>query len=289
MTSSHQVDVLELELERRRQYKLDFSPFSPFSLGGIFPSHLSLQGFTLPNSPARSRATKVKTRYLRGLVRGLVADQIAQLDAAEQVSFYVRTSKHIWFKGTLGYIFEKFVYAWLHSNPDGSRLLCTAANAPDSENLYLRPPGSRKVMTLSDTALKQAKKFGIPFGLIPYSQSFPSLDAIVCTEDHIITIQATVASTHSTKEQGFLMVKNNLPVRFRRNREWCHLFITDLADTADALRRTHSEVLDNMGIRIYTAVLDVAALNFTREELNDSGKPTGSERGTDAETGSEAT
>ena len=31
-------------------------PFS-FFLGGIFPSNLSLQGFTFPNSPARSRAT----------------------------------------------------------------------------------------------------------------------------------------------------------------------------------------------------------------------------------------
>jgi hypothetical protein len=37
MTSSHQVDVLELELERRRQYYLDFPRFFTSPLEGPFP------------------------------------------------------------------------------------------------------------------------------------------------------------------------------------------------------------------------------------------------------------
>ena len=232
---------------------------------------------TLPTDNRASYILRVETPYLRRLV----AKKMAQLDANEQVSFYVRASKHIWFRGTLGYIFEKFVYAWLYSDPAEGELRCTAADPPnedpeenkDPEELVLKSPGRAVLESISGaTSLKDANKLAKandqkPFGWIPTSQSFPSIDAIVCTEDRIFTIQATIASTHSTNVAGFELVKQNLPVRFRRQREWCHLFNTDRADTADALRLTRSADLEERNIRICSAVLDIGQLNFTREAL----------------------
>lgn len=60
----------------------------------------------------------------------------------------------------------------------------------------------------------------IPFGWIPPSQAFPTVDAVVCTESdqHIITIQVTISPDYDAKLGGFEDLEKNIPEEFRRNR-----------------------------------------------------------------------
>jgi hypothetical protein len=80
---------------------------------------------TFPDSPAReSHTMRVATEHLYGFV----VRAIAAIDASKQMSFYVRASCHPFFRGSFGYILEKYFYVWLSSNL-GNELLCTAAKS----------------------------------------------------------------------------------------------------------------------------------------------------------------
>lgn len=64
---------------------------------------------------------KVATPYLSSLVM----QQIANFDAIDQLSFYHKASTLPLFKGTMGYIFERYFFVWL-SAKQGISLTCTA-------------------------------------------------------------------------------------------------------------------------------------------------------------------
>ncbi|KAI0255004.1 hypothetical protein BJV78DRAFT_810962 [Lactifluus subvellereus] len=67
-----------------------------------------------PRDPQRNSVVgDIETSFLRNLVDRA----IKELDAAKQVNFFHTISKHPWFGASAGYVFEKFVYAWLFAPP----------------------------------------------------------------------------------------------------------------------------------------------------------------------------
>jgi hypothetical protein len=78
--------------------------------------------FTARPSDEETRSTyvlRVETQYLRGHVVDKLA-QLGPIDPDVQVRFYRQAaSRSPQFEGSMGYVFEKFVYAWLSSNPVG--------------------------------------------------------------------------------------------------------------------------------------------------------------------------
>ena len=242
--------------------------------------------FTVSPNDVRSTYTlRVATPYLRGLV----TEEIAKFDAADHVSFYHHTSSLPAFKGTLGYLFEKYFLAWLCSGKRGNVLSCVTkplrsvrcksktsnVAADDQTKLRLQPLGrDRLIVSNGDSCFANAKDSNTPFGWVPASsRTFPSFDAVICTSRNIITIQVTVSSEHTMEPDGFDRLKRHLPARFQSSKSWCHVFITDCADNADSLRKQNHQVAKEMNISIYSAVLDVSACSIRSEDLRRAFRP----------------
>jgi hypothetical protein len=236
---------------------------------------------TLPDGPERSSAMlQVATPYLHCFV----VEAIAKIDAAKQISFYSEASSHPYFRGAFGYVFEKFFYIWLSSNPD-NKLSCTAwpRSAEPSrstrstnsmadeqvEQLHLQPVGLEKVIVyggeLGKKGYKSANEHQTPFSWIPASRSDATFDAVICTDKNVITVQVTVATEHSMNEKGFTTLFNNLPKKFQKDRKWCHIFVTDCHDTAAKLGRKKYTVANKFKISVHTAVLDIALFQYSPE------------------------
>jgi hypothetical protein len=75
----------------------------------------------------------------------------------------------------------------------------------------------------------------------------------------------TVDAEQSMKEKGFTTLSNILPKEFQKHRKWCHVFITDCADTAAKLGRKKYNVANKFKFSIYTAVLDISLFQYSPE------------------------
>ncbi|KAI0290641.1 hypothetical protein B0F90DRAFT_591568 [Multifurca ochricompacta] len=183
---------------------------------------------------------------------------MAAQDVLHQIRFYNMVSNHLWFKGSAGYMFETIVLAWLCANSESSR---TPAQSASPQLTIPMCQGCCMLSSKEQHDLGDLNDRETPFCVIPVSKAFPSVDAMIITDNHIITIQVTVASKHSVKSTGFLQIVNKFPKGFQMFRKWCHVFVTDRAKNAASLLTTWTErdlELDgDINIPIYSAVLDV--------------------------------
>jgi hypothetical protein len=69
--------------------------------------------------------------------------EMANIDAAHQVSFYRRASNLLQFEGTLGYMFEKYFLVWLYSAKRADVLPCTAKSSRSKPSV--EPSGSKRL------------------------------------------------------------------------------------------------------------------------------------------------
>ena len=209
---------------------------------------------------------------------GLVMKEITLLNETAQASFYQKTSTLPAFKGTWGYMFEKYFLVWLHSTKQGNELECTAKSPkrkrgeqsnsdPEPKELSLQPVGPNKLIKGEISKFGKVKDSDTPFGWLPSSLTFPSFDAVICTHDRIITIQLTVSHSHSMDDDGFKQLKKNLPANFQKKRTWCHVFVTDREGNANSLLKQYHDVAAERNISIYSVVLDVPACKFSSEDV----------------------
>jgi hypothetical protein len=225
--------------------------------------------------------------------------EVAKLDAAAQVSFYRQASTLLRFKETWEYMFETYFFVWLYSTERADVLSCTAKSSTsakpsrsskrikhststtdDQAELRLQPLGRAKVFVISgDSNFQKARDSDTPFGWLSASRfdsrTFPSFDAIICTDKNIITIQLTVSesSRHTIKPDCFERLKQYLPATFERTRTWCHVFVTDCNENATLLRKRNHRVAIEQNISIYSAVLDVPACKFSPEDVEHIFRP----------------
>lgn len=218
-------------------------------------------------------------------IKEIISYTMAKVTSENRILFYQTISSQPLFKASTGQMFERFVLSWLASLPkDSLSLHCTLRTPrtpPPQSSRILRshssrtpvtdsatPPPTLKIFACgeentfffgSSTALKQkvaSTMNSTPLCLLPTSQTFAAVDAIVLTEQNIITVQVTISDNHSAKKEGFEEIKKSLPHEMIMKRPWLHVFITDDHDKAESLRnQTLSDLPNN--ISIYSAVFNV--------------------------------
>jgi len=157
---------------------------------------------------------------------------------------------------------------------------------------WLKPVGREKVTIVNgNSEFANAKDSDTPFSWVPASRTFPSLDAVICTDKRIITIQLTVAPKHTMKPMGFDLLKDNLPPGFEEARTWCHVFLTDCDKHAESLRKQSHKFAAENHISIYSAVLKIS--EFSAEDVKfpipDRDGDWGEDEGEDVDTGTSGT
>jgi len=114
------------------------------------------------------------------------------------------------------------------------------------------------------TGLSEANKYSLPFYWRPISStSFTSIDGIICTNSDIILVQATVSSQHDVKVSGLDAIRNGLPEGFRRERNFCLVFITPTEESAEDLLN------QNMGLPERWQNLVIYSSTFVIGKLSD--------------------
>ena len=118
---------------------------------------------------------RVETQYLRDHVLDKIA-YLGLFDPDMQVSFYSQASRNPRFEGSMRYVFEKFVYAWLSSNPSERDLVCRPANPEAVERIRLKPIGRDRLhIVTGKKRLREAKE---PDDKLPFGWILTSLDAM---------------------------------------------------------------------------------------------------------------
>jgi len=83
-----------------------------------------------------------------------------------------------------------------------------------------------------------------------------------------MSIQVTIASSHTANPAGFDSIKKNLPQALREYREWCHVFISDDEPKAKRLRDTRRDELEERRISVYSAILDISRLGIDSNQIS---------------------
>jgi hypothetical protein len=182
----------------------------------------------------------------------------AQAQVQDRIRFYQMISEQPDFRGSAGQMFERFVLSWLASDANVDPLRCI----PAAPGLILNIPACGKERTYffgSKTALKEKAKLDeFPVCLLPISKTHAAVDAIVLTNELIITIQVTISDLHSAKGSGFDGIQQP---EIRRGRSLRHVFITDKERNAKSLRGQKLSELPN-DILLHSGIFDVGHITL---------------------------
>jgi hypothetical protein len=205
-------------------------------------------------------------------IRKLISYEVAKVVAHERVMLFQTLSRQPMLKPAVGTLFERFVLCWLACG-FGS-LHCTRAHNSQGSDVIKIPscPGEDRTFFFhSMTQLKNMTVTQLPSCFLPMSQAFPTIDAIILTAEHLITIQVTISNKHSANKTGFDRIresgirKKNLATG-TKDRGWCHVFVSDTESNATALRhQTLSDVPND--IPIYSATFDVSRSDRSVENI----------------------
>jgi len=219
-----------------------------------------------PTSESRQHAT---ANFATDHLLGFISSAYAKHDHDLRQSFYNTIRGHPWFGSSAGCIFEIHALLWLRHAPAGICLPCTPAQ-DGSPPLNIPVCGKNmkrfsKVDDLTHVTVDEHE----PKCLVPISQTFPTLDAIVITDKFVITVQITVASKHDAKTVGFQNVYKHLPSTLSDSRQRCHVFLTDKQENVDLLRGQKLDIPQKLKIHVYSAFLDMGKWGsiLTRERV----------------------
>jgi hypothetical protein len=215
----------------------------------VFVSH---RLFTVRPGETRQEITAT---FATNNILGLVSRAYAEQEYAVRQSFYSAVSGHTWFGASAGHIFETHVLLWFRHAQADLHLPCTPTVDP-SPHLEIPVCGKNMEFFSKIEDLKNVDKHESRKCLVPVAQNFPTLDFIVLTDEFVITVQVTVASTHDAKSIGFKKVYGHLPAELLATRERCHVFLTDSAAKADLLRGQELPDLPKR-IRVYSAFFNM--------------------------------
>ncbi|KAI0294309.1 hypothetical protein B0F90DRAFT_1821336 [Multifurca ochricompacta] len=189
----------------------------------ISPSPLSHTLFTIHPEGLTSEKRpiaimRIETSYLNCFV----IEAIAAQDLLPQSKFYFGVSHHSWFKSSAGYMFDMAVLSWLCVNSESKELTCTPARSASPQLTIPVCQGWCMLSYKDPDTLKYLSDCKRPFCVIPIpaSKAFPGVDAMIFTDDHIITIQVMIAPEHSVKSRGLVQIPNSLAKAFRKSRKW---------------------------------------------------------------------
>jgi hypothetical protein len=201
-------------------------------------------------------------------IKNIILYAAAEAKAQKRIDFYFTISTQPGFRTSVGNMFEEFVLSWLYAHSD-AYISCVAAQrtSPSLQIPACGPGGDNTVFFASKTFFR--KNIGVktpPLLLLPTSPAFSTADAIVLTQEFIITIQVTISDKHTANVDGFALIEDYLPSKTKRSKKWCHVFITDDESSATSLRsQTFSGIPSQ--IEIYSAVFDVGMPSISRKHV----------------------
>ncbi len=204
--------------------------------------------------------TEMATDHIKTIISYAATDAKAQ----EQIKFYHTISTQPGFRASAGKMFERFVLSWLYARSNMEPIHCFATGQLDLE---IPACGEEQTTFFNSKNCLENVNWDqfLPLCLLPTSKSFPSADAIVITDESVITIQVTVSDQHSKKGSGFTDIKKLIPPGLRRD-NWRHVFITDDDDRAVSLRnQTLRGLLED--ILLYSGVFDIGRSSVTRKHM----------------------
>jgi hypothetical protein len=155
----------------------------------------------------------------------------------ERLDLFYALSSHPLTRGAAG---------WAHERLTHERLGMGGADLSIFHGLtesHMRP--STRLLPGTLAGLKEAGA-NDSFYWMPSVVNFPGVDGVLGdTDGHVYTIQATIASQHSSPKQGIKKVWDQFRSEIRTSRTWHFVVITDSKQTADEYLKTFSEDLRN--------------------------------------------
>jgi hypothetical protein len=218
-------------------------------------------------------------------IAGMATDRIweiisyaaAKAHVQGRISFYQTISEDPDFRGSAGKMFGRFFLSWLASGPDVNPLDCSPAKLGSS---VLNIPACGEEQTSffgSKTVLKRSEldDSKLPVCLLPISQTFAGVNAIIFTNEFFITVQVTISDKDGAKGIGFTGIKESISPHIREHRNWCHVFITDNDRKAESLRgQTLSDLPKD--ISVYSGVFHLDRITLAHLQAFDEKKVSGS-------------
>ena len=193
-------------------------------------------------------------------LREIFVHAYTQQDHDVRYGFYRTIRGHPWFASLAGQMFEIHVLLWFWSSQLYDVLSCTRVTA-SSPSLQISSFRQNLKFFYKAEELKDINEPQMQLCLVPTSQTFHTLDAIILTSNAVITVQITIDLEHDANEQEFDLIYRNLPpalLKKRSNRY--HVFITDKKINANSLREQNHTQIPN-GTHVYTAAIGVDSLD----------------------------
>ncbi|KAH9003512.1 hypothetical protein EDB86DRAFT_3241318 [Lactarius hatsudake] len=196
-------------------------------------------------------------------IKRIISCAAAGAEAHKRIKFYRTISTQAAFKGSAGDMFEGFVLSWLYAG-SGEPLRCSATGLPQLE---IPACGEEKTTFFGGkNSLGKVKWDKLPLCLLPTARNFPTADAIVVTDEFIITIQLSVSYKHKAKDEGFKKIKELISPHAKREK-WRHVFVTD-GDGAAASFLLNQDLPDiPKHVVVYSTVFDIGRSAVTRENM----------------------
>jgi len=148
------------------------------------------------------------------------------------------------------------------ADPDDQPLPCLAAgDAPP----VLIPVVSNVVSVSVCTNLREANQ-----NTLPFSPSFTSFDAIICTIEEILLIQCTISRKYDLKRAGLQFIRQNIPVTFWKERRCYVVFVTPNESHANSLCSAIYPALDDFPeVNVLSCVFPIGTSTFTALHLEE--------------------
>jgi hypothetical protein len=235
--------------------------------------HLSIQSKNNSITGRSIPIARVATRHIDNLI--LKASIGPEVDASERITFYRLLNRDRSFRSSADYILKTFVLAWLSASPASTPIPCTAATANAPTLTIPVCPKDRSIPLANLSSIRESDMNMAqppPFCLLTVPKTCAPVDAIVCTDEAIITVHVTVSRTRSTGPSDFERIHAQLPVLFgeARHWQWCHVFVAGDEENAKALRyEARKDLPADLNVTIYSAVLDLGRLSSIRKRLDE--------------------
>ncbi|KAH9026490.1 hypothetical protein EDB85DRAFT_1979187 [Lactarius pseudohatsudake] len=188
-------------------------------------------------------------------IKAIISYAAADADARDQ--FFHRMSTEPELRAPARKMFGGFVLCWLYAHPNVEPLRCFATDQVDLEI----PACGQEQTTFFDSMndLRTMNGDQPPFCLLPKRPDFPNADAVVITDEFVITIQVILSNWHEAKGRDFDEIKELIPPRLRRDK-WRHVFITNSYNRASL-----PELPKNLVV--YSGVFDIDRSGVTRKHM----------------------
>ncbi|KAH8979221.1 hypothetical protein EDB86DRAFT_2836070 [Lactarius hatsudake] len=199
-----------METKTAGDFVMDPLPITKYNESKVSHLLFSIRPENQSRIGRKAQVLEMATDHIKAIISYAAADAEAQ----DQINFFEKISTHPDFKVPVGKMFEVFVLSWLYAHQNVEPLSCFATGQAVLEILAC----GKKQTTFFSSKATLIEGNQPPFCLLPTAQNFTTADAIVITNEFVITIQVTVSDKHDAKKRGFNKIKELIPTPLKRDK-----------------------------------------------------------------------